>query len=230
MNEDDVYAGEDETIYTDDEIAKIAKVNELIKPHNLRKLLKQDALDVEKAEENLTWYHGEISRESAESILKEAIEKQGSQDGLFLVRDCTSSKNDFSLSLVFDDRIYHFQIHQVFDGAYQIDDGRVIQGLDQLIVYYNNDAHGLPTKLTNFCKGCAPPTHSRKYGVTNLLHRVCLSGNTDLTHVVLTHPDGCPNVNAKDSKGQCQTSHSSCGASVLRRKQRQCFAMASPFT
>ncbi|XP_041356716.1 tyrosine-protein kinase HTK16-like [Gigantopelta aegis] len=201
MHEYKVYVDEDETIYANNEIVQLANVNELLKTRSLDELLRQDALDVEKAEENVTWYHGNISRQSAESILKEAIEKQGSKDGLFLVWGRTSSKNDFSLSLVFDDRIYHFQIHQVFDGVYQMEDGRVIHGLDQLIVYYNNGAHELPTKLSNFCKAWAPPSHSRKYGVTNLLHRAVLGGDRDLVHRVLCHTK-CPKVNAKDSKGE----------------------------
>ncbi|XP_041355788.1 tyrosine-protein kinase HTK16-like [Gigantopelta aegis] len=200
MNEDDVYVDEDETIYANNEIVKLANVNELLKTRSLDELLRQDALDVEKADENVTWYHGKISRESAESILEEALEKQGSINGLFLVRDSTASESDFSLSLVSDNKIYHFQIHQKFDGIFHIDDGPAIQGLDKLVVYYINGAYGLPTQLSSFCKGSTPPSHSRKLGVTNLLHRAVLEGDRNLVHRLLRHPK-CPNVDAKNSKG-----------------------------
>ena len=44
------------------------------------------------------------------------------------MRDSTATENDYSLSLVSDNKIYHYQIHQKYDGVFHIDDGPVIQG------------------------------------------------------------------------------------------------------
>ena len=50
----------------------------------------------------------------------------------------------------------------------------LMAGLDRLIQNYQEQAQGLPTVLTQFCKCKCPPDEQRYAGATNLLHRAVL--------------------------------------------------------
>jgi hypothetical protein len=56
------------------------------------------------------------------------------------------------------------------------DEHTIIHGLETLIEYYQEAAHGLVTKLTRVCKKDPPPHDSRRHGRTNLLHRATKEG------------------------------------------------------
>lgn len=49
-------------------------------------------------------------------------------DGMFLIRDSTASNVDFSLSFVYERRIFHFYIKRTRECYYVIDGGPVVQG------------------------------------------------------------------------------------------------------
>lgn len=57
------------------------------------------------------------------------------------------------------------------------DEHTIIHGLETLIEYYQEAAHGLVSKLTKVCKKDPPPHDSRRHGRTNLLHRATKEGN-----------------------------------------------------
>lgn len=127
-------------------------------------------------EEDICWYHGNISREAAENILKEGSRKNGS----FLVRVSSTSEGDYALSVLQNDQVIHYQIRTQSDDAFfSLDDNIKIHGLDSLIEYYQDAANGqsLGFTLTEPCKGDVPPHDTRRHGRTNLLHRATDQGN-----------------------------------------------------
>ncbi|CAB4002121.1 growth factor receptor-bound 2 [Paramuricea clavata] len=56
------------------------------------------------------WYHGKISRNDAEELLKKQT-----HDGAFLIRDSERSPGDFSLSVRYNNAVQHFKVLR--DGA-----------------------------------------------------------------------------------------------------------------
>ncbi|KAJ8310251.1 hypothetical protein KUTeg_012116 [Tegillarca granosa] len=202
MSDSELYGDNDEfdSIYANEDIEHLINVGELLKTKSLDELLKNDQWRTQEIDSKINWYHGKISRESSESLLKEGLAKLGTVDGLFLVRDSTSSPSDFVLTVTSSAKIYHFVIKEAYSGHYQIDDGVIIQGLEKLISYYESDANGLVTRLHQFCGGEPPPYQARLEGATNILHRAVLEGNPDLVGKILNHPL-CPNVNSKNQLG-----------------------------
>ncbi len=92
-------------------------------------------------------------------------------EGLFLLRKCSASPDDFSLSLISNMQFYHFRINHSIDAYYVIDDGPLIHGIDELIKHYQIDPHGLPCKLSHeFVHNMTLPSISRAIGHTNPLH------------------------------------------------------------
>ncbi len=92
-------------------------------------------------------------------------------DGLFLVRKCSASPDDFSLSLINKGNFYHYRINHSIDAYYVLDDGPLIHGLDELIKHYQLDPHGLPCRLSlKFVPNAVLPSNSRVIGNTNPLH------------------------------------------------------------
>ncbi|XP_064615237.1 tyrosine-protein kinase HTK16-like [Liolophura sinensis] len=184
----------------DDQDETVPRLCEQLSRSSLRELLRQDREKEEIAEAQVSWYHGKISRETAETILRQGIADHGNIDGLFLVRESTASPKDFVLSLMYNREPYHFVIQNQCEGHYRIDQGPVIHGLDELIQRYKENDHGLPHKLTQFCIDQPPPHQARKFGHTNILHRAVGEGNVQITQEILNsvnHPD----VNKKNADG-----------------------------
>ncbi|GFV19457.1 tyrosine-protein kinase Shark [Trichonephila clavipes] len=125
----------------------------------------------------------------------------GNQEGLFLVRESSSSPGDYVLSLIHDNTPIHYQIRRYGEDAFfSIDDGPIVHGLEMLISYYQEDAQGLSTKLGHMCKAQPPPPDSRRHGRTNLLHRATKEG--ELTVVTELLKSGYHNLDAKNQEGQ----------------------------
>lgn len=49
-------------------------------------------------------------------------------DGMFLIRDSTSSTQDYVVSVTHKGKVYHFQIKEIYKGHYQIDEGPIVHG------------------------------------------------------------------------------------------------------
>ncbi|EFA10985.1 tyrosine-protein kinase Shark [Tribolium castaneum] len=135
-------------------------------------------------DEDIFWYHGKLSREATENLLKE----EGRPDGSFLVRESNSSTGDFVLSVLHNNEVSHFQIRRHSEDAFfSIDENTKIHGLESLIEHYVNTkgilSEGL--SLTVPVKGDAPPDYSRRHGRTNLLHRATKEGNYKVVSEVL---------------------------------------------
>ncbi|XP_076454345.1 tyrosine-protein kinase HTK16-like isoform X2 [Babylonia areolata] len=180
-----------------------ATISQALQTKTLEQLLAEDKTKTEKADEMLRWYHGKISRENAEKLLREAVLKYSDKSdmgGLFLVRDSTVSSTDFSLSLTVGGLTYHFQIQQKKEGYYHIDNGALIHGLECLIQHYTDEANGLPTNLESFCQGQPPPHRVRKAGHNTLLHQAVQEGDVKIIQQILDSPNR-PDINAKNTLG-----------------------------
>ncbi|KXJ82070.1 hypothetical protein RP20_CCG016017 [Aedes albopictus] len=147
-------------------------------------------------EENLCWFHGKISRERAEEILR-----QEGGNGVFMVRESTSSEGDFVLSVLFQDEVVHYQIRRHGDDAFfSIDDHMPIHGLDSLIEHYRESSNGLVTRLQTICQSGPPPHDVRSHGKENLLHRA--TENSNYTVVSEMIKCGYKNIDSKNEHGQ----------------------------
>ncbi|XP_038207978.1 tyrosine-protein kinase Shark isoform X2 [Zerene cesonia] len=147
-------------------------------------------------EDNVNWFHGKISRETAEKLLKEEGE-----DGVFLVRESNTSPGDYVLSVLHQGEVVHYQIRRHGEDAFfSIEEHTTVHGLDTLIQHYRGDSNGLVTRLSVVCKGQAPPHESRTQGTTNLLHRATEAGDFNVVSQLLAC--GYRNRDAKNQDGQ----------------------------
>ncbi|XP_063548484.1 tyrosine-protein kinase Shark [Cydia strobilella] len=147
-------------------------------------------------EDNVDWFHGKISRESAEKLLKEEGE-----DGVFLVRESNTSPGDYVLSVLHQGEVVHYQIRRHGEDAFfSIEEHTTVHGLDTLIQHYRGDSNGLVTRLSVVCKGQPPPHESRTQGTTNLLHRATEAGDYNIVSQMLAV--GYHSRDAKNQDGQ----------------------------
>ncbi|XP_045201645.2 tyrosine-protein kinase HTK16-like [Mercenaria mercenaria] len=198
---DEYYDDENgDSIYANDLTSELLNVQELLKNNSLDELLKIDRDNIREKEKEKQWYHGRIARDVAEDILKKGLVKHGNMDGLFLVRESSFSSSSFVLSLYSKGIFFHFQINEVKSAHFSIDQGPTVHGLDRLIQNYQEQAQGLPTHLTLFCKCKPPPDEQRYSGVTNLLHRAVLENIPEVVKQILASKY-CPSVNAKSEWG-----------------------------
>ncbi|CAF2134995.1 unnamed protein product [Rotaria magnacalcarata] len=178
-------------------------VTNLVKIHSLSQLLKRDREQLLTQSRSIAYYHPHIDRDKAEQFLRAKYTRY-KRDGLFLLRDCTTSPHDFSLSLVCGDKCYHYKIQLIYDIYFSIDSGPQIAGIESVISYYQQLSDGLACILSNdFVQGQPPPTAARRFGSTNTLHRACKQGNFDIVKKILS-PETLvnrPDVNGKDSFG-----------------------------
>lgn len=86
------------------------------------------------------WYHGHISRDTAEYLLSSGI------NGSYLVRDSHTHPGSRSVSLRFEGRVYHYRINEE-DGQYFITPDWSFGTLAQLIHHHSTHANGLTTTL-----------------------------------------------------------------------------------
>jgi hypothetical protein len=134
--------------------------------------------EINKLNQYVNYYHENIDRLTAEKLLKDAyyspsnsMSTNALSDGLFLLRKCSASPDDFSLSMICKGNFFHFRINHSIDAYYVLDDGPLIHGLDELIKHYQLNPHGLPCRLsTKFVHKSVLPANSRIVGNTNPLH------------------------------------------------------------
>ena len=94
-------------------------MNNLVKIHTLAQLLKRDREQLLIQSRSIAYYHPNIDRDKAEQLLRAKYTRYR-RDGLFLLRDCTTSAHDFSLSLVCGDKCYHYKIQLIYDIYFSI--------------------------------------------------------------------------------------------------------------
>lgn len=86
------------------------------------------------------WYHGQISRDTAEYLLSSGI------DGSFLIRDSHTHPGSRSVSLRYEGRVYHYRINEE-NGKYFITPDWAFSTLAKLIHHHSLHANGLTTTL-----------------------------------------------------------------------------------
>ncbi|XP_058804945.1 tyrosine-protein kinase Shark [Phymastichus coffea] len=149
------------------------------------------------SDESICWFHGNLSRDDAEQLLKD----EGRENGTFLVRESGSSLGDYVLSVTYNGDVAHYQIRKHGEDAFfSIDDETTIHGLETLIEYYQQENHGLVTTLRTPVKGLPPPHDTRRHGRTNLLHRATLRRNYTVVSELLKC--GYRSLDAKNQLGQ----------------------------
>lgn len=86
------------------------------------------------------WYHGRISRESAEYLLSSGI------NGCFLIRESQTRPGSKSVSIRYEGRVFHYRIIEEA-GKFYITSGLTFSTLPKLVHHYSMRANGLVTTL-----------------------------------------------------------------------------------
>ncbi|KAK7084452.1 Tyrosine-protein kinase abl1 [Halocaridina rubra] len=91
--------------------------------------------------EKHSWYHGPISRNTAEYLLSSGI------NGSFLVRESESSPGQRSISLRYDGRVYHYRINEDENSKLYVSSEFRFNTLAELVHHHSQHADGLITQL-----------------------------------------------------------------------------------
>ncbi|CAF0867395.1 unnamed protein product [Didymodactylos carnosus] len=84
-----------------------------------------------------SWFHGKVSRCEAEYLLTQGI------NGSFLVRDSETVPGQLSISVRYEERIYHYRINKDENGQYYVSTEFRFQNLQQLIYHHSTKTDGL---------------------------------------------------------------------------------------
>ncbi|GIX89198.1 tyrosine-protein kinase HTK16, partial [Caerostris extrusa] len=133
-------------------------------------------------DEGISWFHGKITRDAAEHIL----EISGNEEGLFLVRESSSSPGDYVLSLIHDNAPIHYQIRRHGEDAFfSIDDGPIVHGLEMLIAYYQEDAQGELTVVRELLKSGYHNLDAKNQEGQTAVHLASITGFDDILDLLL---------------------------------------------
>ncbi|XP_043256470.1 tyrosine-protein kinase Abl isoform X3 [Colletes gigas] len=91
--------------------------------------------------EKHSWYHGRISRNNTEYLLRSGI------NGSFLVRESESSPGQRSISLRYEGRVYHYRINEDSEGKMYVTNESKFNTLAELVHHHSMLADGLITQL-----------------------------------------------------------------------------------
>ncbi|KAK3850172.1 hypothetical protein Pcinc_043101, partial [Petrolisthes cinctipes] len=91
--------------------------------------------------EKHSWYHGPISRNTAEYLLSSGI------NGSFLVRESESSPGQRSISLRYNGRVYHYRINEDDTAKLYVSSEFRFNTLAELVHHHSQHADGLITQL-----------------------------------------------------------------------------------
>ena len=97
-----------------------------------------------------SWFHGPIARDEA----ARRISSMGKEDGIFLVRESTTYRGSYVLTMLSQGQLRNFQIQNHGGGdnpMYGIDDGPRFYSVDEMIQHYRCFDDRLPCKLSQFC-------------------------------------------------------------------------------
>ena len=111
--------------------------------------------------EKHSWFHGNITRAEAELSLSSGI------NGSFLVRESESKPGQYSISLRYDGRVFHYRIHtDPQTSHYFVTPESKFENLPELVVHHSKNPDGLTTVLHY------PAPNPRKPPIYSLSHEV----------------------------------------------------------
>ena len=110
--------------------------------------------------EKHSWFHGNITRAEAELSLSSGI------NGSFLVRESESKPGQFSISLRYDGRVFHYRIHFDPQGKCYVTPESKFDTLAKLVVHHSKNPDGLTTTLHY------PAPNPRKPPIYSISHDV----------------------------------------------------------
>ena len=89
-----------------------------------------------------SWFHGKITRDEAERLLRPSC--PDSKDGLFLVRESTNFPGDYTLCVCFQNKVEHYRVivqknHQNL--PFTIDEEEFFDSLGTLVDHYKEDGN-----------------------------------------------------------------------------------------
>ncbi|KAI6649566.1 Growth factor receptor-bound protein 14-like [Oopsacas minuta] len=96
------------------------------------------------------WFHGAITKNESAA----RITSVGGTDGTFLIRESTSNKGSFVLTMIYQYKFYHYIIINhgtVHNASFSIDYGPRFPKLQELYQYYSRSSDGMPCKLSQLC-------------------------------------------------------------------------------
>lgn len=92
--------------------------------------------------EKHSWFHGNITRAEAELSLSSGI------NGSFLLRESESKQGQYSISLRYDGRVFHYRIHSdQATNKYYVTPESKFETLAELVVHHSKNPDGLTTTL-----------------------------------------------------------------------------------
>ena len=110
--------------------------------------------------EKHSWFHGNITRAEAELCLGSGI------NGSFLLRESESKPGQYSISLRYDGRVYHYRIHTDSHSKYYVTPDSKFENLAELVVHHSKNPDGLTTTLHY------PAPNPRKPPIYSISHEV----------------------------------------------------------
>ena len=111
--------------------------------------------------EKHSWFHGNITRAEAELSLSSGI------NGSFLVRESESKPGQYSISLRYDGRVFHYRIHSdPSNSKFFVTPESKFETLAKLVVHHSKSSDGLTTTLHY------PAPNPRKPPIYSLSHEV----------------------------------------------------------
>ena len=111
--------------------------------------------------EKHSWFHGNITRAEAELSLSSGI------NGSFLIRESESKPGQFSISLRYDGRVFHYRIHMDPQTShYFVTPESKFENLPELVVHHSKNPDGLMAVLHN------PVPNPRKPPIYSMSHEV----------------------------------------------------------
>ena len=147
------------------------------------------------------WFHGKITREHAAYL----VTGPGKLDGFFLVRESSRVQGSFVLTVFWEkENVRHYHLVNHGDGWFSVGAGPLFQGVDELILHYQNRSDGLPNKLAaTFVIGSPPPLSSQTRIVT-LLHKAVASNSIADVQSLLSSPPSTKQgtVDSRNMEGQ----------------------------
>lgn len=106
------------------------------------------------------WYKGKMSRQEAESFLMRtnASGRHVYADGTFIIRDCESDKNQFSLSVKHGSSPQHFKILCNAEGQYYLWPNSLFPSINKLIDHHRTVSIARDSRITILLKDLVEST------------------------------------------------------------------------